>query len=342
MKCKGILKEYKMKKILLIATGGTIASKPTENGLVPSITSEEILAFLPQIGEICQVEAIQLMNIDSSNMSPSGWLKIARTIEAHYDSFDGFVITHGTDTLAYTAAAMSYLIQNSRKPIVLTGSQKSIYLRDTDARKNLTDAFRFACDEYAQGVHIVFDSKIILGTRGRKTKTHSYNAFDSVDFPQIGQIFDEKIIYYIKERTEKDTVFYHELNDRVCILKLVPGLSPEILKFMGDNSDVVIIEGFGTGGIPAFDESERLREIVKELRDKGKFVILTTSVPHEGSNTQVYQVGNEISETLDLMENYNMTIESTVCKMMWLTAITQEYDEVKAGFYSPVAHDLLL
>lgn len=210
------------KNILLIATGGTIASKPTEFGLMPSITSDEILNHVPQIAEFCEVTTIQLMNIDSSHMSPDRWLQIANCIRVNYDQYDGFVVTHGTDTLAYSSSALSYLIQNSSKPIVMTGSQKSIYLKDTDARKNLKDAFIFACDDKANGVKIVFDSKVIVGTRARKTRTHSYNAFDSVDYPIVAIVFNDRIIYYIEEKIEGQVVFYDKLNSRVNIVKLVP------------------------------------------------------------------------------------------------------------------------
>ena len=115
-----------MKRILMLATGGTIASKESGQGLSPAITSEEILGYVPAVGELCHVEAIQLMNLDSSNIGPKHWLEMVRAIRENYDSYDGFVLTHGTDTMAYTAAALSYLVQGSPKPIILTGAQKPI------------------------------------------------------------------------------------------------------------------------------------------------------------------------------------------------------------------------
>ena len=177
-----------MKRILLIATGGTIASKPTAGGLVPQITSEEILNYVPQVAQIAEIDTLQLFNLDSTNMNWRHWLKIAQCVEEHYAEYDGFVITHGTDTMAYTIAALSYLVQNSVKPIVMTGSQKSIYEADTDARNNLTNAFLYAADEYAQGVKLVFDGKVIMGTRARKSRTKSYNAFSSIDYQEIAVI----------------------------------------------------------------------------------------------------------------------------------------------------------
>lgn len=330
-----------MKQILLIATGGTIASKPTEVGLVPSITSEEILEFVPKIANMCEVSTIQLMNIDSSNMSPKRWIEIANCIKDNYDNYDGFVITHGTDTLAYSSSALSYLVQNSKKPIVLTGSQKSIYLQDTDARKNLYDSFLFACDDKSSGVHIVFDSKVIVGTRARKTRTHSYNAFGSVDYPIVATIFNEKVVYYICEDLDGDVVFYDNLNTSVNVIKLIPGIESDIFEFVGKISDVLIVEGFGVGGIPTYDENKSLIKEIEKLTNEGKIIVFTTSVPYEGSNIEVYQVGNEIKGNMRLLENFNMTLESTVCKLMWITGITKDFDEVERMFYSSISHDIV-
>ena len=136
-----------MKKILLLATGGTIASKPTAaGGLAPAITSEELLSFVPELAKLCEIDAVQLFSLDSTNVGPEQWQQLVHAIRQNYDAYDGFVIAHGTDTMAYTAAALSYMIQNSAKPVVLTGSQKSIYNRDTDARNNLYRTF-FVCQQ---------------------------------------------------------------------------------------------------------------------------------------------------------------------------------------------------
>ncbi|MBO5569915.1 MAG: asparaginase, partial [Clostridia bacterium] len=132
------------RKILLLATGGTIASLLSDHGLRPGLDAEQILAFVPEALAQCEVEAIQICNIDSTNMNPEIWKQIACAIEAKYLYYDGFVICHGTDTMAYTSAALSYMIQNSNKPIVITGSQKPISEDSTDAKRNLTDSIRYA------------------------------------------------------------------------------------------------------------------------------------------------------------------------------------------------------
>ena len=171
------------KKILLLATGGTIASRKSDHGLKPQIRPEELLRYLPQVEAICEVNAVQILNLDSSNMEPKHWKKMVQAIADHYEDYDGFVIAHGTDTMAYTAAALSYMVQNSKKPIVITGAQKPIDLEITDAKANLLDSFLYASDALSQGVQIVFDGKVIAGTRAKKVRSKSYNAFSSIDFP---------------------------------------------------------------------------------------------------------------------------------------------------------------
>ena len=154
-----------MKKQLYIATGGTIASCDSGSGLSPEASAEELLSGvnLPD----AEIHAIQPFALDSTDLTPQHWMEVAALIRDRWQDFDGFVITHGTDTMAYTAAALSYLIQNNAKPVVITGSQQSIFNQDTDARENLRGAFLYACDDGACGVHIVFDHKVILGTRAR-------------------------------------------------------------------------------------------------------------------------------------------------------------------------------
>ena len=146
-----------MKNILMIATGGTIASKEGDLGLTPAVTGEELAASVPGIKEICHLEILQLMNIDSTNMRPRQWLMIRDAIMENYNNYDGFVVLHGTDTMAYTAAALSYLIQDSVKPIVLTGSQKPMANPYTDAKINLFQSILYAADDLSCNVCIVFN-----------------------------------------------------------------------------------------------------------------------------------------------------------------------------------------
>ena len=166
-----------MKKVLLIATGGTIASAYTQDGLAPRIAAGELLQYVEGYEAFCQVEVVQPFSLDSTNICPGHWLELAALIEGHYNDYDGFVICHGTDTMAFTAAALSYLVQNSRKPIIVTGAQKPIDLPVTDARTNLLDSLHFAAEDRAHGVNIVFGGSVIAGTRAKKERSKSYAAF---------------------------------------------------------------------------------------------------------------------------------------------------------------------
>lgn len=187
------------KKLLLIATGGTIASRPAEDGLTPEMTSEELLQCIPEVRSLCEIDTVQPFNLDSTNMRPQNWVELVKIIRDKYESYDGFVITHGTDTMAYAAATLYYLIQNSPKPVVLTGSQVSIYARDTDARENLRSAITYAADDNACGIHLVFDNKVICANRAQKTRTRSFNAFSSIDYPEVAVIRGGEVRYYIRE-----------------------------------------------------------------------------------------------------------------------------------------------
>ncbi len=324
-----------MKKLLLIATGGTIASTKTEGGLAPGLPPEELLGRVPDARTFCQVDAVQPMNLDSTNITPSHWLELAGVVEENYHRYDGFVICHGTDTLAYSGAALSYLIQGTHKPIVLTGAQKPIDREDTDARQNLLDSLRFAsCGD--SGVCIVFGGHVIAGTRARKTRTKSYNAFSSINFPDLAEIRDSRVVRFLPCGETGKPVFTKKLNDRVALLKLIPGLSPEAFSALGAWCDGLIIESYGVGGIP-----DAYLQQLDMLVKAGKTVVLATQVPQEGSDLSVYQVGHRVKERYRLLEPYDMTLESTVTKLMWVLGQTADPEEARRLFYTPVNYDLL-
>ena len=264
-----------MKHLLLLGTGGTIACKRGENGLTPLLTGDELLSYVPDAKKFCEVETVQVLNIDSTNMHPKHWLKLAQVLEENYDNYDGFVICHGTDTMAYTAAAMSYLVQHSSKPIVITGAQKPIDLDVTDTRTNLLDSLRFAASDRAHGVTIVFDGKVIAGTRGKKERSKSYNAFSSINFPYLAVIQDEHILYYIDDKwQDRESVrFYHEMDSQVSLLKLIPSMDSSLLDYMAEHYDAVVIESFGVGGLPSYESGDFYSSIEKWI-SMGKVVVM--------------------------------------------------------------------
>ena len=331
-----------MKKILLLCTGGTIASVKTKDGLKPALTAEELLGYVPEVKRFCEVDVLQVCNIDSTNMTPAVWGQIVHAVNENYDRYDGFVITHGTDTMAYSSAALSYMIQNSRKPIVITGSQKPINIDGTDAKDNLRDSILYASDSYSQNVSLVFDGNVIAGTRAKKMMARSFNAFHSVNFPVIARIQDNHIIRYIPyEPVRKPVEFQEKVSDAICVMKLIPGSRPELLAYLFDNYDCIVIESFGVGGIP----NQLLDKFYVEMEKwaaKGKFIVMATQVVNEGSNMEIYQVGQKVKKDFKLMEAYDMTLEATITKLMYLMArYPHDYEKIRKGFYTPVNSDIL-
>ena len=289
-------------RILLLATGGTIASVLYEYGLAPGLKAEQLLSYIPEAREIYTVEAVQICNIDSSNMTPAHWTDMVSTIEEKYHDYDGFVICHGTDTMAYTSAALSYMIQNSMKPIVITGSQKPISEGSTD----------------------------------------SYNAFSSVNFPPLAVIQDRRIIRFIPQQPFSEPVrFFHTMHESIVVLKLIPGTKPDLVEYLFQNYDCIVIESFGVGGIPGTLLDVFYEQMEKWIR-KGKIVVMATQVVNEGSNMEVYEVGQKVKKDFHLMEAYDMTLEATITKLMYLMAeFGNNYTAVYDGFYKTVNYDLI-
>ena len=331
-----------MKKLLILATGGTIASVKTPHGLIPALTSEELLSFLPEIGDNFELTTKAICNLDSTNITPEHWLTIANAIREEYSNYDGFVITHGTDTLAYTAAALSYLIQDSPKPIIITGAQKPIGSEIKDAKANLRDSILYSADPDSCGVCVVFDGKVIQGTRAKKTKTKSFAAFDSINYPYLAQMHDGRIIRYVKENKSLKTVkFYDKLNEKVFLLKLTPGISPYLLDAIFDYYDSIVIESFGSGGIPT-SLQDKLFSLLQQYPPEEKVLVMTTQVTYEGSNVGVYEVGRKMSSQFRILEAKDMTMEAVIPKLMWILADKgQSFDEIEKRFYECVEFDTL-
>lgn len=328
-----------MKKVLMLGTGGTIASGKTNSGLIPVLTSEELVQQVPEISSLCDVSCIQLFSIDSTNITPEHWLIIAQAIEKNFDAYDGFVIAHGTDTMAYTAAALSYLAQFSPKPIVITGAQKPILFENTDSKTNLTDAFRVAVSDLC-GVMIVFNGRVILGTRARKTRTTSFQAFSSINYPLLAVIQNGFLMEYIRPHALPKPKFYHKLNNRVGLMKMIPGADCGMLSYLLEHNDAVIIESYGVGGLPSYQGSGFF-DVIRTAIDNDKTIVMTTQVQNEGSNLAVYDVGFHLKNDLHLLEAYDMTTESAVAKLMWILGQTGDAAEIRRLFCTCIAHDLL-
>lgn len=325
-----------MKKLLFIGTGGTIASELSGSALSPALSAQQLLRHVPQVSQICQVDAVQLFTLDSTNIEPRHWLRIAREIIDNYDSYDGFVIAHGTDTMAYTSAALSYLIQNSPKPIVITGAQKPIGFESTDSKQNLSDSFLVAASDM-KGVLVVFGGYVLLGSRARKTKTKSFAAFSSPNYPPLATVHNDHVTTYF-DPTSGQPRFYQQLDESVGLLKLTPGTDAGLLEFMLDRYKALVIESFGVGGLP--DHGGQFPRLVERAVKAGKLVALTTQVQSEGTDLSVYNVGSGLRE-LGVLEAYDMTPEACFTKLMWILPQTQDFAQRQSLFYTPICHDIL-
>lgn len=327
-----------MKKILLLSTGGTIASVQGKQGLAPGLTAEELVRYLPDQNQRYQIESKLLMNIDSTNMQPEAWVTIAEAIYENYHHYDGFVITHGTDTMAYTSAALSYMLQNVTKPIVLTGSQVPISKTPTDATKNISDAVRFACEEVG-GVFVVFDGRVIQGTRAVKMRTKRYDAFESINYPYIAYINESEVVFnqIIPSPKSNELRLKTSLCPDVFVMKLNPGAKPELFDCLQQLYKGVIIESFGSGGIPF--QGRNLLPKLKELIDVGVAVVITTQCLEEGENLFLYEVGQKVAQNRIILSG-DMNTEAIVPKLMWALGQTNDLDEVKRLMESSICNDI--
>ncbi len=344
-----------MKRILVLATGGTIASADAGSGLAPALTGDDLLTFVPEAAGMCELDAMQVMNIDSTNMEPAGWLTLVRALRDAYAAYDGFVVLHGTDTLAYTAAGLSYLAQNLRKPVVLTGSQLPMAAPGTDAKRNVLDAVRVACDGAARGVLVAFGGAVIAGTRARKVRTRSFNAFESIGLPELARVDDDGRVRWregaldgMRTGGDADLLAPAQSDSGVLDGPRAGGdagsLSPDGPRTDGDpvfydrlNSRVQVLSlapGATAGvvaalrphadalvveafGLGGVPSSGDVAEALLAWTDGGGIVVLATQCPLEGCDPSVYEVGRAFCDRPGVLVAGDMTREAALAKTMW-------------------------
>lgn len=306
---------------MLLATGGTIACTQGEHGLEPTLHGRDLLAAI-QTDLPCAVDARDVFLMDSSNMQPEEWSALARAVDEALQTCDGAVITHGTDTMAYTAAALSFMLAGVGKPVVLTGSQLPLAHPLTDGRLNLLRAIHAAMADIS-GVYVCFDNQLISGVRCVKTHTSSMNAFSSVNEPPAG-FFDVEGLHIDHPQPYLPLEQPYRLRDgidpRVFLLKLVPGTSPDVLRFVKSAGyRGLVIEAFGLGGLHYIRRN--LVEALGQLVDGGIYVVVVSQCLYEKANLNVYEVGHGLVRDC-ILSGRDMTTEAAVCKMMW--ALAQE------------------
>jgi len=316
-----------LKRILILSTGGTIASVKTKEGLTPKLGPEDIFVLAGVDRNLASVEFKEILNIDSSLMQPEDWELIAKEVFASLQKYDGIVVTHGTDTLAYTASMLSFMLKNLKKPVVLTGAMIPAGMQGSDARRNLRDALLFASSDFG-GVFVAFAGKIMRGSRASKVSTVRVDAFDSINYPVVAYISDDgKLSFNVNPteltgRPELDAKW----DSSIFLLKLTPGIDPIIIgKLVEMGYRGLVLECFGSGGLPY-----RKRDLLKEVEKVANTlpIILTTQVPYGIVDLREYEIGVRAMRA-GAISAYDMTREACVTKLMWALGHSSDVEDIR-------------
>ena len=327
------------KKILLLTTGGTIASMPGGEGLEPH-RSGVMERELEQLRTYYDITVRDVMCLDSSNITPEEWQMIAREIFESRMGFDGVVVSHGTDTMGYTASAVTFMLPNIDLPVVFTGSQLPLADMLSDGPDNLRTAFAMAASG-CPGVFLAFDRKVMLGCRAVKVRASGFSAFESINaryaglVSNLGLVLDRDVLPEIKGPAELKT----NISKNVFLLKLTPGLNPavfDMLAAMGYRG--IVVEAFGLGGFNVLGKS--LRGLQRAVED-GISVVVTTQCLYDSADLGVYQVGNRLLE-MGVIQGRDMTSEAAMTKLMWALGQGMEQEEIAKLFAEDLAGGITL
>lgn len=284
---------------------------------------DQLLKLEPRFSQICDVDIEFIDNIDSTNMTSEQWTKLADTIKNNYDKYDGFVITMGTNTMAYCSAALSFALQNIGKPVVLTGAQIPAESLSTDARNNFINALRLSTLDLA-GVFIVFGSKIIRGCRAKKVSESELDAFRTFNQKDFGEIGVGTVFNFKQPRHNNPLKVQSRFIEEIVCLTLIPGLQAEILKNLIEaGTKGFILRAYGSGDIPYNFEESLL------YAKKNKIpVVVTTQCPGGATVMGINDVGLKALQT-GVIQAFDMCMEAMSTKLMWLLGQNTPYEKIK-------------
>lgn len=319
-----------MKKIAIIHTGGTFGMVPIQPAdiLAPGDIQNQIHDFLPEIARLADITVFVPFNLDSSEIGIPEWEQLGSIIDQGMSAYDGFVLIHGTDTMVYTAAALSFSLRNLKKPVILTGSQRPLSKLRSDARSNLIDAVELATMDIPE-VLIVFGQKILRGNRTKKLSITHYSAFDSPNFPLLGEIglniqLNQKLIL----KPVDDYFFLKGFVPQVAVVSIYPSLSPDFYYPLIKNPKIriIILRGFGAGHFPHLNPD--WLSFVKNAFDEGKLVFIGSHSTHGSVDLNLYESGKKAAE-LGAVGLAGLTIEAAYVKLLKILALTTDSEEIK-------------
>ena len=325
--------------VLLIYTGGTIGMiENPETGALENFNFDHLMKHVPELKRFnYRISSYQFdPPIDSSDMEPSYWAKLVKIINYNYDYFDGFVILHGTDTMAYTASALSFMLENLNKPVILTGSQLPIGTLRTDGKENLITGIEIAAAKNSDGMPIVpevcifFENHLMRGNRTTKINAENFNAFRSFNYPALARVgihikYEPSLI--LKRDAALPLKPHYLLDRNVAILKLFPGISPLVIESILNIPGIkgIVMETFGSGNAPS---QEWFLNMLKDAVDRGIVIVNITQCSAGSVEMHRYETGHKLLEA-GVISGFDSTTESAVAKLMFLFGHGLSPEEVK-------------
>ena len=324
--------------ILLIYTGGTIGMKADGvDGVLRPFDFSQILSEVPELGKFaCKIDyEVFSPLIDSSDVEPGMWQRLASIIFERYDEYDGFVILHGTDTMAYSASALSFMLENLSKPVIFTGSQLPVGAPRTDGKENLVSAVEIASAKSPEGkamvpeVAIYFGSKLLRGNRSTKVNSESFEAFDSPNMEPLAQAginirYNDKLLLPVPDAPLR---LHKELDTRVSILKIHPGITPGVVRniLLGEDTRAVIIETYGAGNAPS---NPWFLDLVRQASAQGKILVNVTQCFAGTVDMSIYANG-KCMEQCGVISGRDSTTECMLAKLFYLLGAGLDNESIK-------------
>ncbi len=319
------------KKILIINTGGTLSSVMKENGLAPGLSTHDMQKELHIVSGETVLEIEDFCALDSANIFPEDWSALALHIAELRNDYDGIVVIHGTDTMAYTSSMLSFMLQNINIPVVLTGSQLSITNPVADAMENCRCAIHMAASGMP-GVFVAFNRKVMLGCRASKVRSLSFDAFESINYPYVAKISSLGMSIEKAVIPERKGVFQlaNNYSTKVCMLKMFPGIHRSLLESIAEQGyKGIYLEAYGIGGVPFLKHD--FISTLEKLISNGMTVLVGTQCRYEGSKMDIYETGRRTLE-VGALQAHDMTSEAALTKLMWILGMTDNAGEIRDYF----------